>query len=59
VVAVSRYWDDSCTMADSSTAPAPPEVKPGVRLDDLPFAQTELEPPYRVLIHNDDDTNPL
>jgi len=43
-------------MAESPAAPAPPEVKPGVRLDDLPVAETELEPPYKVLIHNDDVT---
>jgi ATP-dependent Clp protease adaptor protein ClpS len=45
-------------MAQSPAAPAPPEVKPGIRLDDLPVAeaQTEIEPPYRVLIHNDDVT---
>ena len=43
-------------MAAPSPAPAPPEVKPGIRLDDLPVAKTELEPPYRILIHNDDVT---
>src|SRR5947199_6488320 len=43
-------------MANSPASPAPPEVKPGVRLDDLPVAQTELEPPFNVLIHNDDVT---
>src|SRR4029078_9179667 len=43
-------------MAQSPAAPAPPEVKPDIRLDDLPVAETELEPPYRVLIHNDDIT---
>lgn len=45
-------------MAQSPAAPAPPDVIPGIRLDDLPVveAQTELEPPYRVLIHNDDVT---
>jgi ATP-dependent Clp protease adaptor protein ClpS len=45
-------------MADSPTAPAPPdiEVERGVRLDELPVSQTELEPPYRVLVHNDDVT---
>src|SRR5216117_3354279 len=43
-------------MADPLAAPAPPEVKPGVRLDDLPVAETALEPPYRILIHNDDVT---
>ena len=39
-------------------APAPPEVEtdPTIRLDELPVAETELEPPYRVLIHNDDVT---
>lgn len=33
-------------------APAPPETERDVRLDDLPVSQTELEPPYRVLVHN-------
>lgn len=37
-------------------APAPPETDRDVRLDELPVAETELEPPYRVLIHNDDVT---
>jgi hypothetical protein len=27
-----------------------------VRLDDIPVAETELEPPFRVLIHNKDVT---
>src|SRR2546421_8591883 len=39
-----------------SDSPAPPEAQPDVRLDDLPVAETELEPPYRILIHNDDIT---
>ena len=39
-----------------SDSPAPPEAQPDVRLDDLPVAETELEPPYRILIHNDDVT---
>jgi ATP-dependent Clp protease adaptor protein ClpS len=43
-------------MAESPAAPAPPEVEHDVRLDELPVAETELEPPYRVLIHNDDIT---
>jgi len=43
-------------MAEFATAPAPPEALPDVHLDDLPVAETELEPPYRVLIHNDDVT---
>jgi ATP-dependent Clp protease adaptor protein ClpS len=36
--------------------PASPDVEHGTRLDELPVADTELEPPYRVLIHNDDVT---
>ena len=47
-------------MTESPTAPAspaPPQTKPGIRLDNLPIAKTELEPPYKVLIHNDDATN--
>jgi ATP-dependent Clp protease adaptor protein ClpS len=45
-------------MAESPAAPAPPEVeRDAVRdLDELPVSQTELEPPYRVLVHNDDVT---
>ena len=48
-------------MAESPAAPAPPEieVERGIRLDELPVAQIELEPPYRVLIHNDDVTNAI
>ena len=46
-------------MAEAPAAPAPPEieVERTVRLDELPVAQTELEPPYRIIIHNDDRTN--
>lgn len=36
--------------------PAPPEIERDTRLDDIPVAETELEPPYKVLIHNDDVT---
>jgi ATP-dependent Clp protease adaptor protein ClpS len=43
-------------MSESPAALAPPEALPGVRLDELPVAETELEPPYKVLIHNDDVT---
>jgi ATP-dependent Clp protease adaptor protein ClpS len=43
-------------MSETPAVPAPPEVKPGIRLDDLPVAETALEPPYRILIHNDDVT---
>lgn len=39
--------------------PIPPDTERDTRLDDLPVAETELEPPYRVLIHNDDSTNPI
>ena len=41
-----------------ATSPAPPDIeaKPAIRLDELPVAETELEPPYRVLVHNDDVT---
>ena len=39
-------------------APSPPEIETErtVRLDELPVAETALEPPYRVLVHNDDVT---
>ena len=45
-------------MAETPAAPAPPdiEVDRDVRLDELPVAKTELEPPYKILIHNDDVT---
>jgi ATP-dependent Clp protease adaptor protein ClpS len=46
-------------MAETAApSPAPPEIETDrdVRLDDLPVAETELEPPFRVLIHNDDIT---
>lgn len=43
-------------MSETPAAPAPPEVKPDIRLDELPVAETKLEPPYRILIHNDDVT---
>jgi ATP-dependent Clp protease adaptor protein ClpS len=42
----------------SAPLPTPPEIEVDgeVRLDELPVAETELEPPFRVLIHNDDVT---
>jgi ATP-dependent Clp protease adaptor protein ClpS len=40
----------------AETPAAPPEIDRDTRLDDLPVAETELEPPYRVLVHNDDVT---
>jgi hypothetical protein len=45
-------------MAESPAAPAPPEIETErkIRLDEIPVAETELEPPYRVLIHNNNDT---
>jgi ATP-dependent Clp protease adaptor protein ClpS len=39
-----------------AASPALPDTERDTRLDDLPVAETELEPPYRVLIHNDDVT---
>jgi ATP-dependent Clp protease adaptor protein ClpS len=36
--------------------PAPPDTEHGIELEEIPVAQTELEPPYRILIHNDDVT---
>lgn len=38
------------------SAPTPPETERGTRLDDLPVADTALEPPFRILVHNDDVT---
>ena len=46
----------TCGMTEMPASPAPPQTEHDVRLDELPVAQTELEPPYRVLIHNDDIT---
>lgn len=43
-------------MAAALAAPPEIEVERTVRLDELPVAETELEPPYRVIIHNDDVT---
>ena len=40
-------------MADS---PAPPDTEREVRSDEIAETETQLEPPYRVLIHNDDVT---
>jgi ATP-dependent Clp protease adaptor protein ClpS len=39
-------------------APAPPEIETErpVRLDELPVAETALEPPCHIFIHNDDVT---
>ena len=42
--------------ASMAATPAPPDTERDVRIDDIPIAETELEPPYRVLIHNDDVT---
>lgn len=39
-----------------AASPAPPDTERDVRIDDIPVAETQLEPPYRVLIHNDDVT---
>jgi hypothetical protein len=41
-----------------ASAPPPPDTERDTRLDDLPVAATELEPPYRVLIHNSNAPNP-
>jgi hypothetical protein len=48
-------------VADSPAAPAPPDTDRDVRLDDLPVAeaQTEIEPPYRISLHNNNKTNHL
>jgi hypothetical protein len=45
-------------MAQPPT-PAPPEIEREIRIEDIPVAETELEPPYRVLVHNLDVTNPI
>jgi ATP-dependent Clp protease adaptor protein ClpS len=37
-------------------SPAPPETERDIRLDELPVSETELEPPFNVLVHNDDVT---
>ncbi len=44
-------------MAEAPAAPdIEVETEREIRLDELPVAETELEPPYRVIIHNDDLT---
>lgn len=40
----------------ASPAPAVIETDRGIKIDETPVAETQLEPPYRVLIHNDDVT---
>jgi ATP-dependent Clp protease adaptor protein ClpS len=39
-------------------APAPPDIETEreIRIEEVPLAEPELEPPYKVLIHNDDVT---
>ena len=39
-------------------APASPDIETerDIKFDEIPVAETELEPPYKVLIHNDDVT---
>lgn len=39
-----------------TAAPAPPEIERDIEIEEIPVAETELEPPYKVLIHNDDVT---
>lgn len=36
-----------------AASPAAPDTERGTRIEDLPVADTALEPPYRVLVHND------
>jgi hypothetical protein len=43
-------------MSAARVSPASPEVKRGVRLDELPIAEPQLEQPYSVLTHNDGAT---
>ena len=47
-------------MAESPAAPAPPDIETEreIPLDEIPFAETALEPPYRVLVHNNDSAEP-
>ncbi len=37
-------------------APAPPDAERDIEIEPIPVAGTELEPPYRVFVHNDDVT---
>lgn len=37
-------------------SPASPDIDRDTRLDELPVSQTELEPPFRIFVHNDDIT---
>jgi len=46
-------------MSDAAPTPPDVDVERDIRLDELPVSETDLEPPYRVLIHNDDKTLPL
>jgi ATP-dependent Clp protease adaptor protein ClpS len=41
-----------------ASTPAPPEIETEreIGIEDLPVAETELEPPFRVFVHNDDVT---
>jgi hypothetical protein len=42
-----------------ASTPAPPEIEREIHIEDIPVAETELEPPYRVLVHNKDATFPI
>jgi ATP-dependent Clp protease adaptor protein ClpS len=39
-----------------TSSPAPPDTERDIELEEIPVSQAELEPQYRVLIHNDDVT---
>jgi ATP-dependent Clp protease adaptor protein ClpS len=39
-----------------AASPASPDTERDIELEEIPVAETELEPPYRILIHNDDVT---
>jgi hypothetical protein len=42
-----------------ASTPAPPEIEREIHIEDIPVAETELEPPYRVLVHNRTTSNTL
>ena len=40
----------------AAPSPAPPDIERDLEIEPVPVTETELEPPYRILIHNDDVT---
>ncbi len=40
-----------------AAAPPPAPTQPDIEIERIPVAETELEPPFKVIIHNDDVTS--